>query len=103
MSWSEKINGLVSEHETWRASCLNLCAAENVMSKQVRDMLGSDLAHRYGDYNGRDLSARKYFGTKIIVELEQTVEELAKEVFRAEYVELRPVSGHTAGNAIMMG
>lgn len=103
MSWSEKINSLVSAHETWRASCLNLCAAENVMSKQVRDMLGSDLAHRYGDYNGRDLSARKYFGTKIIVELEQAVEELAKEVFRADFVELRPVSGHTAGNAIMMG
>jgi glycine hydroxymethyltransferase len=103
MSWSEKINGLVSAHETWRASCLNLCAAENVMSKQVRDMLGSDLAHRYGDYNGRDLTSRKYFGTKIIVELEKTIEELAKEVFRADFVELRPVSGHTAGNAIMMG
>ncbi len=103
MSWSEKINGLVGAHDTWRSLCLNLCAAENVMSKHVRDMLGSDLAHRYGDYNGRDLTARKYFGTKIIVELEQTVEDLAKEVFQADFVELRPVSGHTAGNAIMMG
>jgi len=103
MSWNKKINDLVFAHETWRASCLNLCAAENVMSKQVRDMLGSDLAQRYGDYNGRDLTSRKYFGTKIIVELEQSIEELAKEVFRADFVELRPVSGHTAGNAIMMG
>ncbi len=103
MSWSEKINGLVHAHEAWRQSCLNLCAAENVMSKQVRDMLGSDLAQRYGDYNGRDLTSRKYFGTKIIVELEQAVEDLAKEVLGADFVELRPVSGHTAGNAVMMG
>jgi glycine hydroxymethyltransferase len=103
MFWEDTINGLVRAHEIWRSSCLNLCAAENVMSKQVRDMLGSDLAQRYGDYNGRDLTARKYFGTKIIVELEQKIEDLAKAVFGADFVELRPVSGHTAGNAIMMG
>jgi len=97
------IQDLLRDHTHWRASCLNLCAAENVMSKAVRDMLCSDLAHRYGDYNGRDLTDRKYFGTRVIVELEKTIEELAREVFQADYVELRPVSGHTAGNAIMMG
>lgn len=66
-------------------------------------MLSSDLAHRYGDYNGRDLADRKYFGTRVIVELEKIIEDIARDVFRADYVELRPISGHTAGNAIMMG
>lgn len=97
------IHELVEKHESWRRRCLNLCAAENAMSPAVLGMLRSDLAQRYGDYQGRDLDARKYFGTRCIVEIEKTVESLAREVFQADAVELRPVSGHTAGNAVMMG
>jgi len=94
---------LVRRHEQWRQGCLNLCAAENALTPAVRSLLGGDLAQRYGDYEGRDLRARKYFGTRAIVEIEETVEALAREVFRAREVELRPVSGHTCGNAVMMG
>lgn len=94
---------LVRSHEDWRRRCLNLCAAENALSPAVRSLLSGDLAQRYGDYEGRDLGARKYFGTREIVGLERFVEELAREVFGADHVELRPVSGHTCGNALMMG
>lgn len=93
----------VHRHESWRRRCLNLCAAENAMSPEVRAMLGSDLAQRYGDYQGRDLAARKYFGTREVIHLEAAVETLARDIFKASAVELRPVSGHTAGNAVMMG
>ena len=94
---------LVGQHEKWRSRCLNLVAAENAMSPVVRMLLASDLAQRYGDYNGRDLRARKYFGTREIVEIEESVTSIATELFRAKYVELRPLSGHTAGNALIMG
>jgi len=99
----DRVKSLVERHETWRGSCLNLCAAENAMSPAVRGMLCTDLAQRYGDYTGRDLHARRYFGTREIAELEATVSQLAADVFDARYVELRPISGHIAGNAVMMG
>ena len=88
---------LVGEHETWRESCLNLVAAENVMSPQARALLASDLASRYGDYVGRDLLARKYFGTSVMVEIEELVNELLRRLFDAAFVEARPLSGHVAG------
>jgi hypothetical protein len=94
---AQELVRLVAEHERWRASCLNLVAAENVMSPQARALLASDLASRYGDYVGRDLRARKYFGTTVMVEIEAHVEELLRRLFDAEFVEARPLSGHVAG------
>lgn len=96
------ILGALDEHEAWRASCLNLVAAENAMSPLARSLLSSDMAQRYGDYTGRDLRARKYLGTDRIVALEEEVGALARQVFQADFVELRPLSGHIAGNSVMM-
>lgn len=93
---------LLDKHQAWRGRCLNLVAAENAMSPLVRGLLSSDLAQRYGDYTGRDLKARRYFGTTVIADLEMEVARLAREVFRTRFVELRPISGHIAGNAVMM-
>ncbi|MBI3962824.1 MAG: glycine hydroxymethyltransferase [Deinococcus sp.] len=98
----QQISQLMAEHERWRAECVNLIAAENVASPAVRQYLSSDLAHRYGDYLGRDLHARKYFGNRYLVEIEQEVSQLAQEVFQADYVETRPLSGHVAGSAVIM-
>jgi glycine hydroxymethyltransferase len=99
----QKIQSLVQQHEAWRASCLNFCAAENAASPLVKQFALTDLSGRYGDFLGRDLSNRKYFGTKFVVEIEQELIELAQQVFRAEYVEFRPLSGHIAGAAVIMG
>jgi len=97
-----QLGQLVAQHEAWRADCLNLTASENVLSPAVHAALDSDLVHRYADYTGRDLTARRYRGTRFIVEIEQQVERLAKEVFRTKFVELRPLSGHLAGIGVVM-
>jgi glycine hydroxymethyltransferase len=97
-----QLGQLVTQHEGWRARCLNLTASENVLSPAVHAALDSDLVHRYADYTGRDLSARRYRGTRFVVEIEREVERLAKDVFRAEFVELRPLSGHIAGIGVVM-
>ncbi len=94
---------LVARHESWRAQCLNLIASENVLSPEVHAALDSDLVHRYADYTDRDLSARHYRGNRFIVDIEQEVNRLASQVFGAEYVELRALSGHIAGIAVLMG
>ena len=94
---ARRLAQLVGGHETWRESCLNLVAAENIMSPQARALLASDLASRYGDYAGRDLRTRKYFGTSVMVEIEVLVDALLRRLFDAAFVEARPLSGHVAG------
>jgi glycine hydroxymethyltransferase len=87
----DEILNLVKEHEEWRGKqCLNLIPSENVMSPPVRSLLSSELAHRY---TARD---RFYMGTRFTDEIEQFGEDLAREVFRAETSDLRPLSGHVA-------
>ncbi|MEM3458143.1 MAG: hypothetical protein QXN36_06950 [Candidatus Bathyarchaeia archaeon] len=82
---------LVQKHEEWRGKqCLNLIPSENVMSPAVRELLSSELGHRY---TARD---RFYMGTRYIDEIEQYGEEIAKKVFRADTADLRPLSGHIA-------
>jgi len=87
----DEILSMVKKHEEWRGKqCLNLIPSENVMSPAVRELLSSELGHRY--------TSRKHFymGTSFIDEIEQFGEEIAKKVFRAETADLRPLSGHIA-------
>jgi glycine hydroxymethyltransferase len=98
----EGIENLVVEHETWRAGCVNLIASENVQSPFVRRYLDSDLSQRYADYAGRDLGARKYRGTRWVEQIEAQVIQLASELYGAQYIELRAISGHIAGAAVIM-
>jgi glycine hydroxymethyltransferase len=87
----EEILDLTRKHEQWREKeCINLIPSENVMSHAVRSLLSSDLGHRY---TSRD---EFYMGTRLIDEIEQFGEELAKEVFKADTADLRPLSGHIA-------
>ena len=82
---------MVKTHEKWRGKqCLNLIPSENVMSPSAKALLASDLAHRY---TARD---HFYMGTKFTDEIEQYGEKLAKQVFKAETADLRPLSGHIA-------
>ena len=87
----DQILNLVKKHEEWRGKqCLNLIPSENVMSPTARALLSSEFAHRY---TARD---RFYMGTRFTDEIEQYGEEIAKEVFKAETADLRPLSGHVA-------
>ena len=99
---AQRVLDLVAAHEAWRGDCLNLVAAENVMSDAARRLMGSELVHRYGDYVGRDLTARKYFGTRYIVGIEEELDALLRDLFHVAYVEPRPLSGHIAGAATIM-
>ncbi|MFB0544041.1 MAG: serine hydroxymethyltransferase, partial [Candidatus Bathyarchaeia archaeon] len=74
-----------------------LIASENVTSTAVREALTSDFGHCYAEgWPGE----RVYAGVNYIDEVEVIAMELAKEVFRAEFVDDRPVSGVCA-NLIM--
>ena len=87
----DQIFEIVKAHEKWRGKqCLNLIPSENVMSPSARALLSSEFVHRY---TARD---RFYMGTRFTDEIEQYGEKLAKDVFKAEIADLRPLSGHIA-------
>src|SRR5437867_2604187 len=92
-----KILRLVREHERWFADSLPMIASENVTSKRVREVLSSDLGHRYAEgWPGE----RVYAGCKYIDEVELLAIEMARKLFRAEFVDVRPTSGVGANLAV---
>lgn len=96
------LHNWVDEHEIWRRQCMNLIASENASSPAVRQYWNSDLVQRYGNYLGRDLANRRYTGNRFIQRIEVALKELVQEIFCASEVELRAVSGHVAGLAVIM-
>lgn len=95
------LSALLDSHRSYRQNCLNLIASENVPSPFVESHLVEELNQRYGNYTGIDLTERFYQGNKFIVEIESYAHQLAKDLFRANFVDLRPLSGNIAGIATM--
>lgn len=95
----EKLTTLLNKHHEYRDTCLNLIASENTPSPLVEELFDERLAQRYGNYNGTDLYNRHYKGNRYIAEIEASTQELAKELFNAAFVDLRPLSGNIAGIA----
>ncbi len=92
-----RLVGLVKKHEAWFSECLPLIASENVASRAVRSVLSSDLGHRYAEgWPGE----RVYAGCKFIDQIELIAIDLAKKLFRAEFVDVRPISGACANLAV---
>lgn len=100
----DRIRGIKDAGDVYRAHTLNLIASENVISPTVASTLVGDLEGRYADYAGTDLTARKYQGGRHVVEGEQLCADLLLHAFPvAEACELRSLSGHIAGSAVLMG
>jgi glycine hydroxymethyltransferase len=93
---------LLARHEGWRASCLNMIASENLYSPSLLRLLSSDLEQRYASYRGR-AQAQDVPGTRFVRQIEDRVEQLVMRVFRCSEVELRAISGHVAGVAVLAG
>ncbi len=93
----DKIVSLVKQHEKWLSESLPLIASENVASRGVREVLTSDLGHRYAEgWPGE----RVYAGCRYIDQIELIALDLAKDLFDAEFADVRPVSGACANLAV---
>jgi glycine hydroxymethyltransferase len=93
----QNIVSLVRQHEKWFSESLPLVASENVASQGVRDVLSSDLGQRYAEgWPGE----RVYAGCRYIDQIELAAIDLAKRLFNAEFVDVRPVSGACANLAV---
>jgi len=97
------IDNLLKKHDSYREGCLNLIASENYASQKVRSYLTSDLGNRYGCYATDNPAEREYSGNKYIHEIEMATQALVKDIFKADYVDLRPIGGHMAGMSVVLG
>lgn len=98
----QTIRDLCAAHHAYRAHTLNLIASENVMSPWVEQAIDPGLGHRYGDYRGTDPTARKYTGNRHITALDLAARDALQKLFQCRHADLRPLSGHVAGVAVLM-
>jgi glycine hydroxymethyltransferase len=91
------IEALVKQQNEWRGACINLIASENVTSRRVREIMGSDFALRYAEGHPGE---RYYQGTEIIDEIEGLLKQNVKGLFRCKNADVRPVSGTIANDAV---
>jgi len=86
----EKVFELLEQHHSWFSESIPLIASENVPSPAVREAVMSDFGNRYAE---GWVGERVYAGCVYIDQVEQICINLARELFRAEFVDVRPVSG----------
>ncbi|HXW02195.1 MAG TPA: serine hydroxymethyltransferase [Candidatus Nitrosotenuis sp.] len=93
----KKILSDLQAHNKWFENAIPLIASENVPSPAVREALLSDFGNRYAEgWPGE----RVYAGCIFIDKVEIQCMELAKKLYRAEFADVRPISGVVANLAV---
>jgi glycine hydroxymethyltransferase len=91
------IYDLLRNHEKLISESIPLIASENITSLLVRACLLSDFGHRYAI---GEVGERVYSGCQYIDQVERLAIELSKKLFKADYVNVRAISGTVANLAI---
>ena len=92
----ESVVDAVKKHHELYTNALPLIASENITSNTVRTLLASDLSHRYAE---GDVGSRFYQGCRYIDMIEGKAIRYAEELFNAEHVNVKPISGVIANIA----
>lgn len=94
-----KIFKLLEEETDRQNYNLELIASENFASKAVISAMGSVLTNKYAEgYPGK----RYYGGCEVVDVVENVARDRAKELFRADWVNVQPHSGATANAAVYL-
>lgn len=93
----DKIFAKLKEHHRWFENSIPLIASENVPSPAVREAVATDFGNRYAEgWPGE----RVYAGCIYIDDVEFECMRLAKRLFRAEFADVRPISGVVSNLAV---
>ena len=93
----DQVLNLLQAHHKWFSESIPLIASENVPSPAVVEAIVSDFGNRYAE---GWVGERVYAGCVYIDQVERLCIDLAKQLFRAEFVDVRPVSGVCANLVI---
>ncbi|TXT56713.1 MAG: Serine hydroxymethyltransferase [Candidatus Thorarchaeota archaeon] len=89
----DQVFDLLEKHDNWMSKTINLIASENISSPAVRSAIVSDFRDRYAEgWPGE----RVYAGCVYIDEVEKICIDLAQKLFKAEFADVRPISGVVA-------
>jgi len=85
-----EVRETIKKHHEMFGASIPLIASENITSPAVREAIVCDFQHRYAEgWPGE----RVYAGCKYIDQVELRCMELAKQYWRADFADVRPVSG----------
>jgi len=88
---------LVKDHDEWMDETVNLIASENRLSPLVNEVLKSDLGNRVAE---GWIGERVFPGIKYYDEIEKYGMDLVRDIFKADFADIRPISG-TMANMIV--
>ncbi|MEI6891929.1 MAG: ribose 5-phosphate isomerase B [Pontiella sp.] len=92
-----EIYALLKKEDERQKENLELIASENIVSKAVREVVGSRMTNKYAEgYPGK----RWYNGCEWVDEAERLAIDRAKELFGAEHVNVQPHHGSGANMAV---
>ncbi|MGI5964592.1 MAG: serine hydroxymethyltransferase [Candidatus Methanomethylophilaceae archaeon] len=95
---AQYIREQVMNHNKWFEESIPMIASENLMSPLAKEMLISDFADRYAE----GLPGKRYYQGNIFVDkVETKAMELAKDLFKADFADVRPISGTVANMAVL--
>ena len=95
----KKLFSLIQQEQLRQKNELQLIPSENYASFEVLKALGSVLTNKYSEgYSGK----RYYQGNINIDKVEDLAIERAKKLFKAEYVNIQPLSGSPANLAVYL-
>ena len=93
----DKVFAKLKDHNKWFENLIPLIASENVTSPAVREAIISDFGNRYAEgWPGE----RVYAGCVYIDDVEFECMKLAQKLFKAEFADVRPISGVVANLVI---
>ena len=93
------IHAIIAKEAAREEDGIELIASENYTSRAVMQAAGSVLTNKYSEgYVGK----RYYGGNEIVDEMEALAIARAKELFKAEHVNVQPLSGSPANLAVYM-
>jgi glycine hydroxymethyltransferase len=97
MKYDKTIKNLLQEEKKRQLEGLELIASENYVSQDVLSAMGSILTNKYSEgYPGK----RYYKGNEYIDQIEKEAIQRAKDLFKAEHVNVQPYSGSPANLAV---
>jgi len=95
---ARNIRNNVIAHNKWFEECIPMIASENLMSPLAKEVLISDFADRYAE----GLPGKRYYQGNIYVDkVELEAVKLAKDLFKSDFADVRPISGTVANMAVL--
>src|SRR5882672_4622500 len=97
LSTLERVLDALDEHESRVAACINMVPSENSFSSVAKLPMLLDVYHRYFFNVAESPEGWHFRGVQDVAELEtRFTQPLLRELARAAYINLRPLSGLSA-------